>query len=169
MNEDIVIPPMRDDGLQLEEHRRLQRRFWTFQRVAWSVFGFVCVIALLGFTGSGGVFQKQTVRFDNAVVEVPRVTRWEASDDLSIRFAGMEVPPEIILSQPFFDLFSIERIQPEPRETVLMSSAQRLRFATEGAPPHEVSIGMRSVHFGWARFDMTIGGETRMVNILVLP
>ena len=169
MNEDISIPPVREDGLQLQEERRIQRVFWTVQRVSWFLFGVVCLVALLGFTGSGGVFQKQTVYFADAVVELPRITRWEASDDLSIRFTTPQAAPELTIAQPFFDLFSIERIQPEPQENTLASSAQRLRFAAEGAPPHEVSISIRSMHFGRASFDMTIGGETLMVGILVLP
>lgn len=169
MNEDISIPPLREDGLQLHEPRRTQRMFWTIQRLSWFVFGVICLIALLGFTGSGGVFQKQTVRFDGAVVEVPRVSRWEASDELSIRFTGTGAAPEVTIGQTFFDLFAIERIQPEPQDAALASGAQRLRFTAEGPPPHEVSVGIRSVHFGRASFDMTIGGETQMVNILVLP
>ncbi|WP_217846752.1 hypothetical protein ACIPCF_18255 (plasmid) [Paracoccus marcusii] len=169
MIEDISIPPVREDGLQLQEERRIQRVFWTVQRVSWFLFGVVCLVALLGFTGSGGVFQKQTVYFADAVVELPRITRWEASDDLSIRFTTPQAAPELTIAQPFFDLFSIERIQPEPQETALASSAQRLQFVAEGAPPHEVSISIRSMHFGRASFDMTIGGETRMVGILVLP
>lgn len=169
MNEDISIPPVRKDGLQLQEERRIQRMFWSIQRLSWFMFGVVCLIALLGFTGSGGVFQKQVIRFDSAIVEIPRVTRWEASDDLSIRFTTAEAAPEVTIAQPFFDLFSIERIQPEPEESVLAPSAQRLRFAAAGEPPHEVSVGIRSMHFGRANFDMTIGGKTRSVGILVLP
>lgn len=69
MIEDISIPPVREDGLQLQEERRIQRVFWTVQRVSWFLFGVVCLVALLGFTGSGGVFQKQTVYFADAVVE----------------------------------------------------------------------------------------------------
>lgn len=169
MDKEISIPPIRDDGLQLEEHRQIQEAFWTFQRVCWIIFAVVCLIALLGFTGSGGLFQKQRIVFANASVEVPRVSRWAAADDLSIRFTSGSPAPEIEISQPFFDLFSIESVQPEPSESVLASSAQRMQFVAEGAPPHIVTVAIRPRDFGWARFSMTIGGDTRMVNILVLP
>ncbi|MDB6453000.1 hypothetical protein [Falsirhodobacter sp. 20TX0035] len=168
MSEDITIPPMREDGLQLDEHRRMQRVFWTVQRISWVIFGIVCLVAVLGFTGSGGVFQKQTVQVGDAEVELPRVARWEGSDTMTVRFAA-EASPELVLSQPFFERFSMERIQPEPQEAVLAPAAQRLRFHAEGAPPYQLSVGIRPMHFGWAHFDVTIGGETRMVNVLVLP
>ncbi|WP_435170976.1 hypothetical protein [Falsirhodobacter sp. 1013] len=168
-SEDISIPPVRDDGLQLEERRDIQRVFWTVQRVSWAFFGLICLIALLGFTGSGGMFQKQKVFFADAEVELPRITRWEGSDGLRVRFTSAGVKPEILIAQPFFDLFSIERIQPEPQENALASAGQRMTFVAEGAPPHEVSISIRSMHFGRAKFDMTVGGETQTVNILVLP
>jgi len=40
-------PAIREDGLQLEENRSLQRRFWQMQRIAWLGFGIVVLVALL--------------------------------------------------------------------------------------------------------------------------
>ena len=169
MNEDINIPPIREDGLQLHEERDLQSLFWTVQRLSWFLFGLVCLVALLGFTGSGGLLQKQTIRFAEAIVGLPRVTRWEATDEIVIRFTEAAETRDVTIGQEFFDLFSIDRIQPEPRESVLAPAAQRLRFAAEGAPPHQVTLAIRSRHFGLPRFDVTIGDESRRASILVLP
>lgn len=169
MNEDIIIPPVREDGLQLEEHRRLQEWFWTVQRVCWIGFGLISVIALLGFAGSGGPFQKQQIEFASGVVEVPRISRWEGSDDMIIRFEADAGARDISITQPFFDRFMIERIQPEPAENLIITNGQSMRFAHEGAPPHLVDVSVRSMHFGWTRFDLTMGGETKTVSLLVLP
>lgn len=163
------IPTVRPDGLQLEEHRNRQERYWRVQRVAWWSFGAIMLLAALGLTGGGGTFQTRTVAFASATVELPRVTRWEGSDEMSITFRGPASRPEIRITQPFFDRFSIERIQPEPTETRLLPDAQALTFAAAGDPPHRVGIDLRAGHFGWTAFDITIGGETRRVSLIVLP
>lgn len=169
MSKDISIPPIREDGLQLHEERDLQSLFWTVQRLSWFLFGVLCLVALLGFTGRGGLFQKQTVRFVETIVELPRVTRWEATDEILIRFTEAAETRDVAIGQEFFDVFSIDRIQPEPRESALASAAQRLRFAAGGAPPHQVTLAIRFRYFGLPRFNVTIGGESRRASILVLP
>lgn len=169
MNEDIAIPPIRKDGLQLEEHRQLQNRFWFIQRVSWVGFGVISIVALLGFTGSGGVFQKQSIRFAEGIVDAPRVSRWEGSDEMKVRFTAEDDMQEITIAQPFFDTFGLERIQPEPAEALAAAGGQILRFPTDGAAPHVIGFSIRAMHFGWSRFDLTIGSETKTVNILVLP
>lgn len=166
MSKDISIPPIREDGLQLHEERDLQSLFWTVQRLSWFL---ICLVALFAFTGSGGLFQKQTIRFAEAIVELPRDTRWEATDEIVSRFTEAAETRDVTIGQVFFDLFSIDRIQPEPRESALAPAAQRLRSAAEGTPPQQVTLAIRSGHFGLPRFDVMIGGESRRASILVLP
>lgn len=168
MPEETNIPPIRDDGLQLRERPRLQAVFWTVQRVAWVGFGVICLLALLGFTGSGGPFHMQRVTLPGMEVEVPRVTRWEGADTMTLHLAG---PGDHVLTmgQPFFDRFGIERMQPEPVETLLVPGGQQLRFRAEGPGDHLAHIDLRANRYGWVRFDLTAGGQTRSVRTLVLP
>ena len=165
----LSIPILRSDGLQLDEDRALQRRYWRIQRIAWWGFGLIMLLAVLGFSGSGGMFQKQTVSFKDAVVEAPRVSRWEGSDDLTIRFGDAAPTHSVTLSQPFFDRFTLERIQPEPAENRLLPGSQSMTFPAAGPAPHVVKFDMRAMHFGWTSFDLTIAGETRRINLIVLP
>lgn len=165
----LAIPPVRPDGLQLDEPRERQRRYWRLQRIAWWCFGAVMLVAVLGLTGSGGVFHKQTIEFAAATVEVPRVSRWEGSDGLSITFQGPGDSHDVTITQPFFDRFMIERIQPEPDRTLLRPQAQAMTFPADDAPPHQVRFDIRAMHFGWTSFAMTIAGETRQISLLVLP
>lgn len=132
----MSVPPVRPDGLQLREHRDRQQRYWRIQRVAWWGFGAVMLMAVLGLTGSGGIFQKQTVRFATATAEVPRVSRWEGSDGLSITFEDQADLHEVRITQPFFDRFSIERIQPGPDRNLVIQGAQSLTFPAQGPVPH---------------------------------
>lgn len=165
----LTIPKIRPDGLQLDEPRERQRRYWRIQRIAWWCFGAIMALAILGMTGSGGVFQKQTVQFANARAEVPRVSRWEGSDEVTITFGNPAPSHEVRISQPFFDRFQVERIQPEPDRNRLAEGAQVMTFPTGGPAPHQVRIDLRAMHFGWTSFEMTIEGETRRITLIVLP
>ncbi|NGM46055.1 hypothetical protein G5B31_10940 [Rhodobacter sp. SGA-6-6] len=164
------IPPhIRPDGLQLEENRGFQQRFWRLQRGAWLGFALLMILALLGFTGSGGPFQKQRIGFTDAVVELPRVLRWEAGDEMVITFDAPARTRSLRIGQSFADLIAIERIEPEPAAARLVSGGQVLDFAAGGDAPHRVRLALRPLHFGWLRFDLGIGGESRSVGLLVLP
>ncbi|MCZ0960985.1 hypothetical protein [Paracoccus benzoatiresistens] len=165
----MTIPEIRPDGLQLDEPRDRQRRYWRIQRIAWWTFGAVMLLAILGLTGSGGVFHTQTIHFANARAEVPRVSRWEGMDEVAIIFDNPADSHEVRISQPFFERFSVERIQPEPDQSLLAQGAQTMTFPTAGPAPHEVKLDLRATHFGWTGFDMTVEGETRRINLLVLP
>jgi hypothetical protein len=165
----LTIPEIRPDGLQLDEPRDRQRRYWRVQRIAWWCFGAVMLLAILGLTGSGGIFHTRTIQFANARAEVPRVSRWEATDEVAVVFDNPAPTHEIRISQPFFDRFSVERIQPEPDRNLLAEGAQIMTFPTGGPAPHEVKFDLRALHFGWTSFEMTIEGETRRINLIVLP
>ncbi len=165
----LILPQVRPDGLQLDEHPNRQRRYWKVQRVAWWCFGAVMAVAVLGLTGSGGVFHKQTVEFAAATVEAPRVSRWEGSDDLTVTFRAPADSHDLTVTQPFFDRFMIERIQPEPDATLLRPQAQAMTFPADGDGPHQVKFDIRAMHFGWTSFAVTIAGETRRIDLVVLP
>lgn len=64
-------PPVRDDGLQLEEHRKFQESFWRVERIAWIGFGCILLLAILGMTGSSGYFARQALAFEGGLVEIP--------------------------------------------------------------------------------------------------
>lgn len=57
------VPPIRPDGLQLDEHRQFQERFWTIERAAWIVFGMIVIAALAGAFGAGGRLPQQRQRW----------------------------------------------------------------------------------------------------------
>lgn len=169
MRERLSYPAIRDDGLQLEENRSFQERYWLLQRFAWAGFAVVMVLALLGLTGSGGYFQKQTIRFDDAVVQLPLVSRWEAADEMRITFEAPADIHTVTVAAGFFDRFDLERIEPEPAASHLHDGGQVMTFHAEGDGPHVVRFSLRAMHFGWTNFDLTIGGMTRPVNLVVLP
>lgn len=169
MAKEPAAPPLRADGLQIEEDRAFQRRFWRAQRLAWLAFAAACLVALLGLTGSGGAFQKSVMRFEGARVEFPRISRWEGPDELKVRFERPAPSHGLRIGRDFLDRFSVERIQPEPERSTLSGAAQSFVFAAEGEGPRTVTLDIRSKHFGWTRLEVGIGAETRTAHILILP
>lgn len=169
MSSAIRPPPLRADGLQLEEHRAFQERYWRVQRIAWLGYVAAMGVALLGLTGSGGAFHMREIRFVDAVVQAPRVARWAAWDEITVTFGTARDAHELTIGKGFFDLFEIGRIQPDPEESLLTTRANQMRFAAHGAAPHEVRISTRPMHFGLTRFELDVDGESRTVRILVLP
>lgn len=169
MSRQMPIPPLRDDGLQIDEDRGFQERFWRLQRIAWLVFGAICILAILGLTGSGGPLRGTSLRLDGAQVDLPRISRWEAADEISITFTAPAGPPTLRIGPEFFDKFSVERIQPEPQATSLTAAGQVLTFPAQGPGPYRVTMDIRAFHFGLADFDIAAGADSRRARILILP
>lgn len=169
MTDSISIPAIRADGLQLDEDRAFQEGYWRVQRASWLGYGLVLLVALVGLTGSGGMLHMQEIRFSAATIQIPRVARWEAWDELRISFDGPADHHKLGIGTGFFRLFEIGRIQPDPQENSLNPKSHQMHFSAQGSGPHEVRISTRPMHFGWARFEMDLDGESRTVRILVLP
>lgn len=109
-------PAFCEDGLQLEVHRRSQERIWTLERLPWGVFALIIFAALLGAFGSSGPLATKVSELDSAIVEHPRIGRWEVADEMEIRFkADLAAPTHsLFLSNAFAEFFQVEDIQPLP-------------------------------------------------------
>lgn len=160
-------PPLRDDGLQLREHRSFQDRLWKVQRAAWAAFVALVLMALLGLTGGGGYFSRQTLTLGDATVVLPRVSRWEDSDRIQIRFGAGS--GDLLVGTGFGEYFAVDQIQPEPVETVARPDGWLLRFATAGSAPKMVEVGIRASAPGWTSFNVSTDGETETASVLILP
>jgi len=173
--------------LQLDEDRAFQRRYWTLQRLAWIGFAGILGLAMLGLTGGGGYFHMQRIRLGGALVEMPRVSRWDAADEMRITFDGPEGPGQkpdhgpdqgpddgsgrehaVTIAAGYFDRFDLTRIRPEPA-ALLKDGGQAMTFQVQGKGPHVVRFSPRAVHFGWTSFDLTVNGATRRVGLMILP
>jgi hypothetical protein len=166
---ELQAPPIREDGLQVDERRTFQRRFWTVERWAWIVFGLIIVAALVGVTGGGGYYEHKRIALPNADVDVPRVARWQTADDMSVKFTTGGQVHRLVLHRTFLDNFAIEQIQPRPERSYLTTDAQVMEFAAEGEPPHQAILHIRAVHPGIARYRLEVDGEQAEWSAIVLP
>jgi hypothetical protein len=166
---DIGQPPIRKDGLQLDEHRSFQERFWTAERWAWITFGLLLLVALAGLTGGGGLLAHATSVSQAGEFEYPRISRWEATDAITVTFAAGGAEHRLSLSHPFAEHFQIEDIQPSPEQTIAAGDAEIMVFATQDQAPAKVTIHIRPLKPGIASYQVGLDAVSTAVTTVVLP
>ncbi|WEX09578.1 hypothetical protein [Chelativorans sp. AA-79] len=165
----MQAPPIRKDGLQLEEKRKFHRFFWAVERGAWAVFALFLLLALAGLTGSGGYFSRITAALPTGKADYPRVARWEASDEMRASFAGGADTHRLILDPVLFEYFEIQGIQPEPERMVTGPDGVAMEFEAEEQAPVEVILYLRALHAGFPEYRITLDGAQVEASTLILP
>lgn len=162
---------VRKDGLQLDERRGFQERFWTIERIAWCVFALIIVAGLLGAFGSGGPLATKVTIIDRAIIEHPRIGRWEGTDEIKVRFTPdpSARTRSLFLSNSFAEVFQVEDIQPLPVRTVIEAGGQRLFFDNPGKDGGMVILHLRAQSAGSASFSVGIDGELVSVSSFIFP
>lgn len=141
--------------LDLAEDRAFQATFWRIQRLIWIVFLAVLVAAVLGFSGSGGLFGEVRFITHSYEVHMPRIGRWRTGDRIIFVVARADGQLRVDLGHDFLELYSIKALTPEPVEQrataaglVLLYDVRpgsRLALEIEPVRPaigEEVSIGI---------------------------
>lgn len=164
----MQIPPIRRDGLQLSENRDLLGRKWKIQRLAWSAFALVVVAAIGGVTGAGGYLSSQRLEFGEAVANLPRITRWGASDQAIFEFRSRD-SVDLVLGSDFNRLFGVQNIIPEAQESVAMANGLKMTFRLSGDGMKTVRIDLRPSKPGWNSVSVSVDGQTKRTSVLVLP
>jgi hypothetical protein len=163
-------PPVREDGLQLEEHRSFQERFWTAERWAWVAFGLILLVALLGFTGSAGPFAHATASLAGGGIDYPRFARLQAPEDILVEFDPGGVERTLTLSSSFAASFEIEGIRPEPDRSEASSEGEVMTFRVRSNEAGQVRLYVRPQRPGVANYRIAIDdGAPVAISTIVLP
>lgn len=166
----IVVPRMRDDGLQVDDSIRAQRIFWTIERIAWFGFALVIVCALMGLSGAGGAFSRATADLPGGTLDHPAIARWQTADSMSVRFTGGGPTHTLTLSDAFSDAFEIRGVQPRPRSSEAVAAGLRLTFASDPDASPRATLFVTPRRPGMARYAVGIDGvPSETVGTLVLP
>lgn len=157
--------------LQLQEHRGFQEKFWVAERFGWLGFLGIVLLALLGLTGSGGPLAHATAEAAGVSIEYPRVTRWEASDEIVLRFpAGGPRERSVTLGPEFAEHFQIEDIQPAPDRFEITPEGERMIFRFPAGGPGTIAFHIRAGGAGLPRFALSIdGGAPVELAPVILP
>jgi hypothetical protein len=162
--------PLRPDGLQLDEDRQFQERYWNFERVGWATFAVILMLAVFGFTGSGGPVSVSESRIGNALLTYPTIARWSTPDTLQVRFLGSEAG-EIRLGPDFLSAFEVQVIQPEPSESSVGPNGLSLKFDVTGATTlAPINLTIQPRRPGTVSFEVSIdGSDSAQLSTLVMP
>jgi hypothetical protein len=158
-------------GLELEDHPRFQQLFWRAERVAWLCFVLILIAALLGFTGSGGVFADRTIQLSGAKVVHPKVFRWQTPDTIALEIAPGSNDIVVAFDKTFLERFEIRSLVPEPATSETAAGAVRARFARGKSPaPSPILIHVEPLRPALAATArMSIAGEPVTLRFSVLP
>jgi hypothetical protein len=164
----VDLPRVREDGLQLEEHRGFQKRLWIAQRIAWVCFALLLLAALAGLTGSGGPLSTATEQVAGGEITYPRFTRWADTDSLQATFGPGEGERSLLLSPSFTEGFQIDGILPQPIRAEALPEGQRLIFdAAQGA---QVTLHLTTQRPGLISFEAALdGGPATEFLSIALP
>lgn len=162
-------PPVRNDGLQLHEHRRFQEAFWKLERAAWVLFMLVLLLALLGLTGAGGYLSRGTVSVTTGEVRFPRIARWEASDEIRVSINAGNAERRLTLGHRFFDYYEVEAVQPQPGTMHASAAGTVMVFAADPAARMNVVVHVKPLRPGLPRYSVRVDGVGADVHALTLP
>jgi hypothetical protein len=167
---DTSLPPIRADGLQLEEDRPLQERIWTMERVAHGVFGLLVVAGLSGLAGSGGPIADTTLTGDAGSVTLPRIARWETPAEVAVGFTQNQPRHRLTLAGPFVDRMIVESVQPQPARSSAGPDGLVYEFAAEGRAAARATLRVSPSRPGLSRLRIALDDAAPLsAAIVVLP
>ena len=165
----VSPPPVRPDGLQVEEDKRFQRRFWRLQRLGWILFALIVGVALLGLTGASGLWATRLAISPEGELDYPRVARWDSTSQLAATFTEERPRQRLLLTGELFDYFAIQSVQPTPARSHLTKDGHLLEFAAVGPPPYPVFLTLRPLRPGVARTRAELNGAPIEFKTWILP
>lgn len=162
-------PPIRKDGLQIDERRHFQEIFWTVERFAWIIFALILLLALLGLTGSGGYFAKTTQTLDAGTAEYARFSRWEASDEMRFTFNAGAGTHRLTIEPAFYEYLQVEGVQPAPERAFFNEDGLVMEFAAEQGAPLSAVLYYRPLRPGYLSYRVVLDGSAADLATVVLP
>jgi hypothetical protein len=138
--------------------------------IAWFGLFLVVLLAVLGFTGRGGIFARAEARADHASLDYPRVMRRDASEEIIVRLdAPAGKLAEIVLDPDLFAIVRLDEVVPRPVQTIMTPEGFRLVFEHERAQV-DIVLPLRPAHASWFQtYSVRATGGPMTFNSLILP
>lgn len=162
-----------EGGLQVNEDRPWQERFWTVQRIAWIAMALFIVAAMFGATGSGGPLATARVETPGGSIDYPRIARWQSTDQVTVNLPpGSSGNVDVEIERSFADLFAIQSVEPEPSQVVATQNGHRFTFdLAADAGPKTIAFHIRPSNPTLPRTIAARIGDApaARLNVTVLP
>lgn len=160
-------------SVDVKTDRVFQERFWIAVRIGWVAMAAILLAAIMGFTGSGGSYSAQRLNAGAATVEIPAVSRWAASDTMTIKMSGPLKQTTVLVPAGFGDVFSLESINPQPQSVSAGPEGDEFVFELKpGAGETSIEFSLRASRPVWQQplspFRVN-GQESQRSAVTVLP
>ncbi|RKF15984.1 hypothetical protein D6851_17050 [Altericroceibacterium spongiae] len=136
-------------AIDVDTDRDFQERFWIVVRVGWVAMAVLCLVALLGLTGSGGPYSSQTIQAGPVRIDFPAIARWQASDTLTVHVASQSERTTVLIPAAFGDIFTIDSISPQARSVTATPEGELFEFAVKPGGKATIDFSVRPVRPVW--------------------
>lgn len=127
--------PLPDIDIDIDTHPDLREKMWLASRIGWLVMLAIVVAAVFGLTGSGGSMAHQRIAAGRATIDLPRFSRWAASDELSVEFDPAQSGAITVrIPEPFLRSFTIEGVTPQPASVRATPNGHEFVFELAAEP-----------------------------------
>ena len=164
---------MTGSSVDIETDREFQERFWIAMRIGWIAMAALVLLAILGFTGSGGSYSSQKLEAGQAELEFPAVSRWAASDTMKITLEDPAERTTVMVPAELGDIFSIEAVNPQPQSVSAGPEGDEFVFQLKTGPGEtSIEFSLRASRPVWGQSvgPFRVNGSTSSRSaVTVLP
>jgi hypothetical protein len=126
--------------IEMDEALGFHQKGWTVQRIGWTCFVLVIILASLGMFGNGILSHRKTETGGN-MVEYERYGRFENNTSLHFLANNENGQAVVYIPQQYLQDFELERITPEPDQQMVINGYYVYSFRAD-APVHILLRGM---------------------------
>ena len=165
--------PKVDNAIAVGEDLRFQERWWTFERIIWSVFLLIVLADVLGVFGRGWL-SKAELHGDGTGMDVKyeRVERAMTPSVMTIDFrpeALHDGKVELFVSDTLVKELGTQRVIPQPERSVVGNGGITYTFPASGLPA-EIQLEMQPSFPGVHSFGLQVPGmQSTGARISVVP
>ena len=162
-----------NDEVAVGEDLEFQRKWWRFERIIWSVFALLLVMALLGAFGRGYLARAERQSADGAVtVKYERIERTGTPSMLLIRFGPEAIHDgkvQLFVTESLVKELGAQRIIPAPATTEIGNGGLTYTFPATAAPA-SVAFDLQPLGPGIFHFLLqTPGSNPVTATVVVAP
>lgn len=158
--------------VDVDADRAFQERYWIAVRIGWVAMAGLWLAAILGFTGSGGIYSSQTVAAGSSWIDLPAVGRWQASDRLTVHVAEPGDRTTVLIPSGFGDVYTIEAVTPKAVSVTALPEGDLFEFTGREGGPVTIDFAVRPAQPVWrTRLDPfeVDGTSSASTTLTVLP
>ncbi len=165
--------PKVNNAVAVGEDLAFQERWWTFERVIWSIFLLIIVADMLGAFGRGWLAKAELHGPGTGMdVKYERVERAMTPSIMTIDFRPEAVHDgkvELFITDSLVQQLGTQRVVPQPERSSIGQGGITYIFAAT-APPAQIQLEMQPSFPGVHRFQLQVPGMERTgARITVVP